>query len=175
MPVTCRDYRNSLIEAARRGGELLAPALHAHVETCRFCAQFFDDQCALTAAMDSITALTPAPGAASESFVLAEFDNTRAPAWGWAAAACLALAACLGATWTLRRPPDATIAQPFITVPYTVPLAPGERAAIWHTRIPVAELVAAGYQIESHDPAALVEADVLVSQDGRTRAIRITN
>jgi hypothetical protein len=38
--------------------------------------------------------------------------------------------------------------------------------------IPVAKLRAVGYRIQVSDPGAVVEADVLVGQDGRARAIR---
>jgi len=61
--------------------------------------------------------------------------------------------------------------QPFYPIPYTAPLAPGEWTRVVRMSIPVAALIAAGFHIMA-DPAATVEADVLVSQDGRARAIR---
>jgi hypothetical protein len=62
--------------------------------------------------------------------------------------------------------------QPFVTIPYTVPLAPEERAIVSRMSIPVTALIAAGFHVQVSDPGAEVEADVLVSQDGRARAIR---
>ena len=62
--------------------------------------------------------------------------------------------------------------EPFLPIPYTVPLAPEERTAIVRMEIPVAALIAAGFDVPVVDPGAVVEADVLVSQDGRARAIR---
>ena len=40
------------------------------------------------------------------------------------------------------------------------------------TSVPIAELIAAGFQVRASDPGAAVQADVIVSQDGRRRAIR---
>jgi hypothetical protein len=62
---------------------------------------------------------------------------------------------------------------PFVPIPYTVPLAPEERATIVRMAVPVAALIAAGYKVETPDPGGVVDADVLVSQDGRARAIRL--
>jgi hypothetical protein len=39
--------------------------------------------------------------------------------------------------------------------------------------VPVAALIAAGYRVETPDPGGVVNAEVLVSQDGRARAIRL--
>ena len=61
--------------------------------------------------------------------------------------------------------------QPFYPVPYTAPLAPGEWTRVERMSIPEAALIAVGFHLVA-DPAATVEADVLVSQDGRARAIR---
>jgi len=63
--------------------------------------------------------------------------------------------------------------QPFVQIPYTVPLSPEERATVLRMEIPVAALIAAGFSTENLDPGGVVNADVLVSQDGRARAIRI--
>jgi hypothetical protein len=62
--------------------------------------------------------------------------------------------------------------QPFLTIPYTVPLAPEERTALVRMEIPVAALRAVGFNVAVSDSGSVVEADVLVSQDGRARAIR---
>jgi hypothetical protein len=62
--------------------------------------------------------------------------------------------------------------QPFYPIPYTAPLAPGEWTRVERMKIPVGALIAVGFHAMVSDPAATVEADVLVSQDGRARAIR---
>jgi hypothetical protein len=62
--------------------------------------------------------------------------------------------------------------RPFYPIPYTAPLAPGEWTRVVRMKIPVGALIAMGFQVMLSDPAATVEADVLVSQDGRARAIR---
>jgi hypothetical protein len=64
---------------------------------------------------------------------------------------------------------------PFVPIPYTVPLAPEERATIVLMEVPVAALIAAGYKVETADPGGSVDAEVLVSQDGRARAIRLNS
>ena len=65
--------------------------------------------------------------------------------------------------------------QPFLPIPYTVPLAPEERATVVNMQVPVAALIAAGFEVATADPGAVVDADVLVSQDGRARAIRFNS
>ena len=60
----------------------------------------------------------------------------------------------------------------FVPIPYTVPLSPEEPATVWRMEIPVNRLRAIGYRVQVSDPGAVIEADVLVSQDGRARAIR---
>ncbi len=63
--------------------------------------------------------------------------------------------------------------QPFIAIPYTLPLEPYERADVMRMDVPVAALIAAGLPMHMADPAALARADVLVGQDGRARAVRL--
>jgi hypothetical protein len=63
--------------------------------------------------------------------------------------------------------------QPFIAIPYTLPLEPYERADVMRMDVPVAALIAVGLPMIMADPAALARADVLVGQDGRARAIRL--
>jgi hypothetical protein len=65
--------------------------------------------------------------------------------------------------------------QPFIAIPYTLPLEPYERADVMRMDVPVAALIAAGLPMSMADPAAFARADVLVGQDGRARAIRLVS
>ena len=63
--------------------------------------------------------------------------------------------------------------QPFIEIPYTVPLAPEERTTVVRMQVPVSALIAIGFDMAEYDPGATVLVDVLVSQDGRARAVRL--
>lgn len=121
-----------------------------------------------------------------EAAVLAEFDrgrrSRRAKAWAVAAAA---VAASLTAVWIVEsrpvpKPPATSVAeaeseQPFIPIPYVLPPAPYERVEIVRMRVPVAALISAGLPVGSADPGAQAEADVLVGQDGRPRAVRLVS
>ena len=124
------------------------------------------------------------PPAELESALLAEFDQVhrRRTTRGWVAAFG-ALAACLlaGALLVRQQPPAAPLASTpmknaepasFLPIPYTQPIQPYERVMVVQTYVPVTALIAAGFQVRSSDPGASVQADVMVSQDGRPRAIR---
>ena len=161
------------IDGARGGSA--AQGLRDHMRGCAGCARFYDDQAELSAAMAAVAAGAPGLSGAVEGRVMAEFDRTHVPAWRWAVAATIAAGIFVGAWWSLRNVPVAPAradSRPFLTIPYTVPLSPEEPATVWRTKIPVTQLVAAGFQVEVPDPAAVVEADVLVGQDGRARAVR---
>lgn len=180
--MSCRDYRKHLIELAR--GHDAAPDTVSHVHACEACARFLDQQRALTAAMQTLAAqplVTVDPAAAR---VLAEFDSARRRVSAVYCGIAAALAACLcaAAVWMgapAAKPQTPAIAEapdtrPFLTIPYTVPLTPEEPVAVVRTRIPVTQLIAAGFRVgaAAADPRALIEADVLVGEDGRARAIR---
>lgn len=65
--------------------------------------------------------------------------------------------------------------EPFVQIPYTMPILPGEATKVLRLQVPVSALIAAGFQVAAPDPGATVSADVLVSQDGRARAIRLSS
>lgn len=71
--------------------------------------------------------------------------------------------------------PAAEQEQPFVAIPYTLPLQPYERADVMRMDVPVAALIAVGLPMNMADPSALARADVLVGQDGRARAIRLVS
>jgi hypothetical protein len=121
-----------------------------------------------------------APPDEIEAAVLAEFDRRRRRGgqvstvrWG---ATALALAASLVAGVVLLRPHPKTAplaeSQTFLPIPYTPPLEPYERVTVVEADVPVRALLAAGFRVQTSDPGGSVRADVLVSQDGRPRAIR---
>ena len=66
-----------------------------------------------------------------------------------------------------------TSVEPFVQIPYVAPLAPYERTEVMRMDVPVAALIAAGFEVHVADPAAVIRADVLVGQDGRPHAIRL--
>lgn len=63
--------------------------------------------------------------------------------------------------------------NPFVAIPYTLPLDPHERVTVMRVEMPVAALVSVGLALPAPDPAATTPADAIVSQDGRIRALRL--
>jgi hypothetical protein len=174
--MTCREVREELMEWAR--GAEPRSAVRVHVSACSACAGILERQRALTEAFRGV-AMAPIPPAEQFSGrILGEFDRSARVAGmrlsGWLAAGGLAAAAALLLLVSPNKPaaPVAQDASQFIAIPYTVPLSPEERATVVRMRIPVTALLAAGFRMAAADPAATVQADVLVSQDGRARAIR---
>ncbi len=118
-----------------------------------------------------------------ESAVLAEFDRVtrRKISRFWIAAAGSAAAAVVVILAAMHRQPAAEQApiaqteQPFVAIPYVLPPAPYERVEVVRMRVPVAALIAAGLPMRTDDPAGQAEADVLVGQDGRPRAVRLVS
>jgi hypothetical protein len=112
-----------------------------------------------------------------ESAVMAEFDRAHRRRPSRMLAMCGALAASLLAGALLLRPtpPEpapAVDSQTFYPIPYTAPLEPYERVLIVQKQVSISELIAAGFRIPAADPDGTMRADVMVSQDGRPRAIR---
>jgi hypothetical protein len=66
-------------------------------------------------------------------------------------------------------------AGPFVAIPHTVPLDPRERMTVMRVEMPVTALVAVGLTAAVPDPAASAQADVMVGEDGRIRAIRLVS
>jgi hypothetical protein len=63
--------------------------------------------------------------------------------------------------------------QPFVAIPYTAPLAPYERTEVVRMDLPVSALIAAGFPLQAAEPGASARADLVVSEDGRARAVRL--
>jgi hypothetical protein len=92
----------------------------------------------------------------------------------------VAIAATAAPSETVRRsrprkraavPRPSSVEEPFITVPYTVPLAPEENVTV--VRMTISPSAMAGFPLPEIDPGSGMQADVLVGEDGRARAIRI--
>ena len=127
-----------------------------------------------------------------ERALLAEFDRVRrrkrSMAWVVAAGAVAASIAIV-LTLEYRPQPEPQISssnvagavsegvreseQPFVPIPYVTPLGAYERAEIVRMEVPVAALIAAGLPMRTTDPGARAEADVVIGQDGRARAVRL--
>ncbi|HWC97120.1 MAG TPA: hypothetical protein VG456_10230 [Candidatus Sulfopaludibacter sp.] len=173
----CREYREALMEWAR--GAEPAAGLAVHTAGCGECFEFLERQRALSAAL-RVVAVVEIPAASGVGGrVMAEFDRgarrSKVRVLGWFAAAGVAAAAALVLSVTPTRPAPVAAAPDFaqfLPIPYTIPLTPEDRASVVRMEIPVSALRAAGFQVQDADPGAMVEADVLVSQDGRARAIR---
>jgi hypothetical protein len=77
----------------------------------------------------------------------------------------------------VRRPaksePAGETEQPFVAIPFTAPMGPEERADIVQMDLPVSALIAAGFPMQVDDPGARARADLVVSEDGRARAVRL--
>ena len=118
----------------------------------------------------------PAPEV--ETAVLAEFDRVirarRRSRWmlGVAAVAAGLIVAWSGARGPQMEPVAPTAEASFTALPYVIQPAMYESTEVVRMTVPVAELVAAGMRLEA-DPGAHVEADVMVGQDGRARAVRL--
>jgi hypothetical protein len=80
-----------------------------------------------------------------------------------------------------RRRPAAPLADspapaaenPFVAIPYTVPLVPEERATIMRMTLSPAAIAAVGFPLPAAETGNALQADVLVGEDGRARAFRI--
>lgn len=171
----CREYRGELVEWAR--GAEPEGALIAHVAECAGCARFLEEQQALGAVLERVAAVEIPSAGELGAPVMAEFDRSARRAkirvLGWFAAGVVAAAACLALSVSPPKPaPPAAADAQFVPIPYTVPLTAEEPTTVMRMEIPVSALLAAGFQIPATDPGATVQADVLVSQDGRARAIR---
>jgi hypothetical protein len=62
---------------------------------------------------------------------------------------------------------------PFLQIPYTLPLQPYERASVVRMEMPVAALISAGLPIQTANTGAQAQADVVIGEDGRARAVRL--
>ena len=119
-----------------------------------------------------------------ESAVMVEFGRVRRRrrVRYWAATAAVA-ASILAAVGIMEHRPGTNAAgnappeaeQPFVAIPYVLPPGPYERVEIVRMQVPVAALIAAGLRVETADPSAQAEADVLIGQDGRPRAVRLVS
>ena len=60
----------------------------------------------------------------------------------------------------------------FVAVLYVPPVASYERSSVVSMQIPVANLLAEGYSVAA-DPSSVLQADVLLGEDGSVHAVRL--
>ena len=170
--MNCKQARALAIEQAGSSSAVLDP----HFDECAECAQFLYSQQALHSTFAALSRDVPAPPDL-EAQLLDEFDATpRRFRWWLPATAALAAALAIATVVTHRPAPSPRIAsEPFIEIPYIAPLAPYERTSIVRMDVPVAALIAAGFDMYATDTGAAVKADILFGQDGRAHAIRLVS
>ena len=94
----------------------------------------------------------------------------RPVCWMGAVAATLVAASVL----LSPSPNRARAERPFVAIPYVDPPAPYERVSVAQMELPLAALISAGFDMPGRDPSELVETEVLLGQDGRPRAVRLS-
>jgi hypothetical protein len=174
----CGEARAWLVEVARGGA--CSPALRSHLDECGRCTGYLEEQCALTASFAQLVNEDVVPDPAEFAGPVMAAIAARKGPWyaGWAqprlrwAIPLVFAALCLMMVRTDKPTSKPVEELPFVAIPYTVPLSPEERTTVRRMEIPVPELKAAGFYVQAADPTAVVEADALVGQDGRVRAIR---
>jgi predicted anti-sigma-YlaC factor YlaD len=182
MNDNCARARGWLAQWADR--ELAAAQtgwIENHWEECEACRAERDRFQRLDARLLSFgEAMEPPREAIDRVRFLAHVDrlerHRRRPlAWVPATAALLAAAAVL-LVWLPNPAPRhaRTGENGFVAVPYVPPIASYERSSVVSMQIPVADLLAEGYTIAA-DPSNLVQADVLLGEDGRVHAVRLAS
>jgi hypothetical protein len=121
-------------------------------------------------------------GPAVEAAVLSEMRRHVNPAplsRGWLPVAAALVLATSSAVWLAQtgRPESRRQINPagFVELPGVNALPPLESATIVRVALPVTALPSYGIQIVPDINSYSVEADLLVGQDGMTRAIRVVN
>ena len=152
--MTCREYREDLVEWAR--GSEPARALAAHVAECAGCARVPGRAAGLECRARTY-------GGRSDPFARGDRrardggvrprrqKRARLRVWVGSPPEPWPLRRASPCWWRLTGPPPPEAAQ-FIPIPYTIPLAPEERATVVRMEIPVSALIAAGFQMSATDP-----------------------
>ncbi len=163
-------------------GELTAASadwLSSHWEECAACRGERDRLQALDDRLQCFgeKIMPPAEAPLARVRFLAHI-NAAQPRWRkpavWAPAMALLAAAALLVLWLPRPAPRgaATDETGFVAVPYVPPIASYERSSVVSMQIPAANLLAEGYSVAA-DPSSVLQADVLLGEDGRVHAVRL--
>ena len=113
---------------------------------------------------------TAVPPLGMEAALLKQLKPRRMISWPLAlevlaAAAIVAIA--------IYSRPAASTPDEFVTVPYSAPIGPYERAELVRVNVPVTALTQWGLSIPAFDPSQRVNADVVIGEDGLARAVRL--
>ena len=139
---------------------------------------------ALTAGLKSLAATTRGGASARvEAAVLAEMARVVRPpstSRAWLPLAAALLLATTSGLWIARTAPTGARLQQvqpsgFVDVPGAAWLPPMESGTIVRVALPVTALSSYGIAFAPDISTDSVEADLLVAQDGVTRAIRLVN
>jgi hypothetical protein len=200
--VSCQKYQDALVALARREGEAGDyDHARAHMEECASCRRRFSEQQALTARLRALAEASrhERPSDALEARLMAVFDEERTRATSpalaevrpgawlrWRPAAAAAVLVIGAAAWWLasRTPPTppplpaAPVAAVieltgFQALPQAAALPDFDSGEVVRTEIAVSALPVYGVEIPPDAPAAAVQVDLLVAQDGQPRAIRL--
>ena len=139
---------------------------------------------ALTAGLKALAATSCRASASErvEHAVLAEMRQRARPARtsrAWLPLAAALMLACASGVWIALKVPAAAPDQGrlagFMSIPGAAAMPPLESGAIVRVFLPVGALPQYGLPIAAYAGDDLVEADLLVAQDGHPRAIRLVN
>jgi hypothetical protein len=191
--MTCHDYDDAIVDAARGLATGLEPAARAHAAQCAACAARLDRELALSEALRAMWAAVEAPdGTAMEAALLARFDAeqaatarsaVRSSRWFGVAAAVVVIVGLAAAWRTVRIDPerDTAIAAAdiettdFVPWPGAAALPTFESGHLVRTQLPVSVLPYLGIANVDAPANGHVTADVLYGQDGLERAVRLVN
>ena len=192
--LTCRESTVDLVECARTGEDPDAE-LQAHLMSCSRCKERWEDERRLTTQFRIMRdAVTGQPSMAGREELMREFERAHTGGfhvfWRWALNAAAILLVVLALVYDWRHHGSAgSVAKPqknsvglqaedsgdeggFVSVPYALPLAPGEFVRIVRTELDREALAGMGIDIETADGAE-VPADVLLGEDGLPRGVRV--
>lgn len=190
--MTCRELAVELVEGVR-AGHLPGAELQSHLTGCPRCHERWEDERRLTSQFRIMRdAVALQPSMAGRVLLMREFQHAHSGGFHavWRsllnAAAILLVVFALVYDWRNHGHSAGSAAQPqaesaadisddesdFDSVPYALPLAPGEFVRIVRTQLDPAALAGMGVDIEAAD-GAQIPADVLLGEDGLPRGVRV--
>jgi hypothetical protein len=200
--MSCVEFRDVMVDLAREVRMEGREAALAHAASCPGCARRLAEQQRLTAALRALSASdeeAEAPAALEarlrralreSASSTASPGRTRWGGWGWAGLATAAATLAAVSAWWRQPPPtpaptpahraaEAAAEDPedgsFLPVTYGDALAGADAVQVVRVRLPRAALGGMGLAVPGGPEQGAVEADVLVSQDGVTRGIRLVS
>jgi hypothetical protein len=193
--MTCAGFREIVVDLARELRPEGREEALAHAASCPGCGGRLAEQRQLTAALRALSAEdqeAEAPAALEtrlrralhEASPPARERSARWGGWGWAGLAAAAASLALFGWWWQGQPataPSHDVAQTatdgedgaFLPVTYGDALAGADAMQVVRVRLPRAALGGMGLAVPGGPEPGVVEADVLVSQDGVTHGIRL--